>query len=339
MARPKRRRRKRTPLLFTILLFGLGVVCIVAAGAMWLLSPETGDVALHPSRHVATAEPLAALPPAATTPPTDSPTDTPAAPTDAPATPTDTPTMAPTVAATATPLAPSSASPEPRPATKGDGRPRLAIIIDDCGQWPITERAFVALPFPVTLSVLPHVRYGPAIARAADAAGKGVMLHLPMQTLSGQYPGPGTITVTMNDDAIRSEVRGDLAELPEARGVNNHEGSRATEDSRVMGDIADVLVSENRFWIDSRTSAGSVAADVTRERGIPTASRDVFLDDVDDLAAVEAQLRLAASAARAHGSAIAIGHPREATLAAVRTLGPELISDGIDLTYASDLTH
>jgi hypothetical protein len=72
------------------------------------------------------------------------------------------------------------------------GRPRLAIIIDDCGQWLDTERAFVALPFPLTLSVLPHVRFGSAIARDASAAGKGVMLHLPMQTESGRYPGPGT---------------------------------------------------------------------------------------------------------------------------------------------------
>ena len=223
--------------------------------------------------------------------------------------------------------------------TTGEGRPRLAIIIDDCGQWPVTERAFVALPFPLTLSVLPHVRYGAAIARAADAAGKGVMLHLPMQTMSGRYPGPGTITTTMDDAAIRTEVADDLAELPEARGVNNHEGSRATADRRVMGDVADVLVADGRFWIDSRTSAASVAADVAHLRGVPSARRDVFLDNVDDVGAVETQLREAAARARASGSAIAIGHPRPATLLAVRTLEPEIAADGIDLTLASDLVR
>jgi len=160
-----------------------------------------------------------------------------------------------------------------------------------------------------------------------------------MQTISGRYPGPGTITVKMDDAAIRSEVAGDLAELPEARGVNNHEGSLATANRRVMGDIADVLVRENRFWIDSKTSAASIAASVTRDRGIPTASRDVFLDDVDSEAAVEAQLRAAAARAREDGSAIAIGHPRPATLLAVRTLGPELMAGGIDLTLASDLVR
>jgi polysaccharide deacetylase 2 family uncharacterized protein YibQ len=327
VARPKRRRRKRSPLLPTLIVFGLGLGCCIAAAVIWLWSPDATPagppVAIH-----ATAVPIAAAPDtAATEPATPEPAAT-AAVAEATAPPVAAPSPSPNAAAT----------PDETPAAAGT-RPRLAIIIDDCGQWIGTERRFVALDFPVTLSVLPHVRYGPEIAREADAAGKGVMLHLPMQTISGRYPGPGTITITMDDAAIRSEVAGDLAELPEARGVNNHEGSLATANRRVMGDIADVLVRENRFWIDSKTSAASIAASVTRDRGIPTASRDVFLDDVDSEAAVEAQLRTAAARARADGSAIAIGHPREATLLAVRTLGPELMAGGIDLILASDLVH
>jgi polysaccharide deacetylase 2 family uncharacterized protein YibQ len=187
--------------------------------------------------------------------------------------------------------------------------------------------------------VLPHVRFGPAIAREAEDAGKGVMLHLPMQTVSGRYPGPGTITVTMADAAIQTEVTDDLAELPEARGVNNHEGSLATSNRRVMNDVADVLQRENRFFIDSRTSAASVGEAVAREHGVPSAGRDVFLDNVDNEAAVESQLRHAAAEASENGSAIAIGHPRPATLDAVRALGPMLIAQGIELTFASDLVH
>ena len=227
---------------------------------------------------------------------------------------------------------------EPAPLPAGT-RGRLAIIIDDCGQWPDTERGFIALPFPVTLSVLPHVRFGSAIARDAGAAGKGVMLHLPMQTVSGRYPGPGTITTTMPDDAIRSELENDLAELPQAQGVNNHEGSLATQDARVMGDIADVLAADGRFFIDSRTSGASVGESVARERGVPTAGRDVFLDNVDDEAAVKARLLEAIADARTTGSAIAIGHPRAATLAAVRTVAPQAAADGVQLTLASALVH
>ena len=228
----------------------------------------------------------------------------------------------------------------PRPSRpEHGGRPRLAIIIDDCGQWPDTERAFVALPFPLTLSVLPHVRFGSAIARDANAAGKGVMLHLPMQTVSGRYPGPGTITTTMADAAIRNEVASDLAELPQARGVNNHEGSLATQDARVMGDIADVLARDGRFFIDSRTSSASVGESVARGRGVPSASRSVFLDNVDAEPAIEARLLEAIADARNTGSAIAIGHPRAATLAAVRNVGPIAEADGVELTLASALVH
>jgi polysaccharide deacetylase 2 family uncharacterized protein YibQ len=314
-----------------MLLFLVGLGCCGVAGAMWLWSPD---------RPVQTA--------AGPTPPPTAPPDVPARreplaaatqlpapePSFAAAIPANPAT--PLTAATAPTAAPSAESPIK---AEAGNRPRLAIIIDDCGQWPATERAFVALPFPLTLSVLPHVRFGSAIARDASAAGKGVMLHLPMSTISGRYPGPGTITTTMADAAIRSEVTSDLAELPQARGLNNHEGSLATQDARVMGDIADVLARDGRFFIDSRTSSASVGESVARGRGVPSAGRSVFLDNVDDEAAVEARLREAVRDAIASGSAIAIGHPRPATLAAVRSLGPTFAADGVELTLASALVH
>jgi polysaccharide deacetylase 2 family uncharacterized protein YibQ len=183
------------------------------------------------------------------------------------------------------------------------------------------------------------VRYGAAIAREAAAAGKGVMLHLPMETVSGRYPGAGEITTAMDDAAIRAQLRDDLADVPLARGVNNHEGSRATADARVMNDVAEVLATDGRFFIDSRTTKDTVAESVAREHGIPSARRNVFLDDVDDRAAVEAALQRAAALARSDGSAIAIGHPRSATLAAVRALIPTLQASGIEFTLASDLVR
>ena len=250
-------------------------------------------------------------------------------------------------AAVATPpqLAEPSEAPEattPAPNASGApsaGVPRLAIIIDDCGQWPDTERGFIALPAALTLSVLPHVRYGTQIAHDADAAGKGVMLHLPMEPLSGADPGPGRITVAMNDDAIAAQVRDDLASVPLAAGVNNHEGSRATADDRVMRAVAGVLAERHLFFIDSRTGSASVAERDTSAAGVPTAGRDVFLDNVADVDATEAQLRRAAQVAKSNGSAIAIGHPRPTTLIAVRTLLPELERDGIELVLARDLVR
>jgi uncharacterized protein len=249
------------------------------------------------------------------------------------------PTTAPTVAESTPATAPEPTPAENAATAAPAAAARLAIIIDDCGQWPDTERGFIALPVALTLSVLPYVRYGPQIARDADAAGKGVMMHLPMEPRSGIDPGAGRVTIAMDDEAIAKAVRDDLAAVPLAAGVNNHEGSRATADDRVMRDVAAVLAERHVFFIDSRTSAATVAERETSAAGVPTARRDVFLDDVAEVVATESQLRRAAALAKAHGSAIAIGHPRPTTLLAVRSLLPELAGAGVTLVLARDLVH
>lgn len=318
--RRTRRRRSAGPLVAVLVLAGLAGAAIRLF--FWGHAPATPSA------------PLAAVAPSSTPVAARTPATVPTVRPEATAEPT--PAPSPSAAASAEPGVP----PVPRAgggASAGNGR--LAIIIDDCGQWPQTERGFIALPIPLTLSVLPHVRYGDEIARAAEAAGKGVMLHLPMETVSGLYPGPGTVTTEMDDATIEALVRSDLGDVPFARGVNNHEGSRATADARVMGDVIDVLASEGRFFIDSKTSSKSVAEEVAQRHGVPTAARDVFLDNRDDAAAVAAQLRRAAAIARSGGTAIAIGHPRPATLAAVRTVTPELAASGIEFVLASDLVR
>lgn len=215
---------------------------------------------------------------------------------------------------------------------------KLALIVDDCGQWIDTERAFIALGIPLTLSVLPSVAYTGEIAREASDAGKGVMLHLPMETLSGKYPGPGEVTTAMSDDAIIAQVQADLAQVPLARGVNNHEGSKASANRRVMRDVIGVLAQHgDLFFVDSRTNAATVGEQTAQELGVPTARRNVFLDDRADVAYSEAQLLDAAAIAKRQGSAIAIGHPRPTTLAAVRAMIPRLEADGIQFVLVQDL--
>jgi polysaccharide deacetylase 2 family uncharacterized protein YibQ len=240
---------------------------------------------------------------------------------------------------------PSSARPTPLPSpaptlpAAPGGPAKLALIIDDCGQWPVTERGFIALPVVLTLSVLPDVRFNHAIEHEASAGNKGVMLHLPMETLSGLNPGPGKITTEMDDDAIAAQVEHDLGDVDLARGVNNHEGSKATANVRVMTDLMTVLAKHDRFFIDSRTNGASVAEQIAQESGVATARRDVFLDNRADVTYTEGQLRLAAQIAKRDGSAIAIGHPRPTTLTAVRAMIPELQADGITFVLAADLTH
>jgi len=234
----------------------------------------------------------------------------------------------------ATPVASASSTPTPNPSG-----PKLALIVDDCGQWVDIERGFIALPVPLTLSVLPHVHAAAEIAQEAHDAGKGVMLHLPMEPLSGIYPGPGEVKTSMTDAQVAAQVQDDLAQVPLAQGVNNHEGSKASADPRVMRDVMQVLAQHgNLFFIDSRTNAASVGAQEARAAGIPFASRDVFLDNREDVAYSEAQLRDAAAIALRTGSAIAIGHPRGTTLEAVREMIPQLQAQGITFVLAGSLT-
>ncbi|MEA2688654.1 MAG: uncharacterized protein QOD51_1261, partial [Candidatus Eremiobacteraeota bacterium] len=279
----RRTRRRSGGSAFPIVALVLATAVVIAAVAL-IVRGDTTPRARHAAAHHRDASTTAV----ATAP--SAPTVRSATQTAAPAAATEAAAPVPASAASQPGVAPSAA---PR-----DGAPRLAIIIDDCGQWPDTERGFIALPAALTLSVLPHVRYGAQIARDADAAGKGVMLHLPMEPRSGADPGRGGILTSMDDDAIAAQVRDDLADVPLAAGVNNHEGSRATADDRVMRDVAAVLAQRHVFFIDSRTGKDTVAERSASEAGVPTARRDVFLDDVADVNATESQLRRAADIAK-----------------------------------------
>ncbi len=288
------------------------LILFAAIAGWWLLRPQP-----HPVTHYVFH--------------TLAPSSEPSAPAATPvATPVETPAVTPL------PSAVPAASPTSTPAENAQG-PQLALIVDDCGQWIATERGFVALDIPLTLSVLPDVPYTSVIAGEASDAGKGVMLHLPMETLSGLNPGPGKVTTEMSDAQIVAQVQSDLAEVPLARGVNNHEGSKASADPRVMRAVIGVLAEHNLFFIDSKTNAASVGEETARQMGVPTAARDVFLDNRADVAYSEAQLSEAAAIAQRTGSAIAIGHPRPTTLAAVRAMIPKLQALGIRFVLAQDL--
>ena len=215
----------------------------------------------------------------------------------------------------------------------------MAIIIDDCGQWLDTERSLIGLPIPLTLSVLPHVRYSEQIAQEAADAGKGVMLHIPMEPLSHVYPGPGEIKDAMTDDQVTKQTEDDVAQVPLAKGANNHEGSEASADDRVMKDVIAVLKAHDLFFVDSRTSAKSVGQEVAQDDGVPNAKRDVFLDNQANIAYTESMLERAVEVAKRNGSAIAIGHPKPSTLAAIRDFYPKMQAEGVTFVLASSLVH
>jgi polysaccharide deacetylase 2 family uncharacterized protein YibQ len=225
------------------------------------------------------------------------------------------------------------------PSPQSAGTIPVAIIIDDCGQWPATERGFLALPIALTLSVLPYVRYSTEIASDAAAAGKGVMLHLPMEPLGRDTAGRGEITTTMTDAQIASQTQDDIAQVPGAAGTNNHEGSKASADRRVMKDVMAVVKAHDLFFIDSLTNAQSVAAQTARDAGVAEASRNVFLDDRADQAYTEQMLEQTVEYAKRNGSAIAIGHPRPTTLAALAAYYPKMQAEGVRFVLSSELAR
>ncbi|MGH9690853.1 MAG: divergent polysaccharide deacetylase family protein [Candidatus Acidiferrales bacterium] len=235
-----------------------------------------------------------------------------------------------------TPLAARAPAPVPR----GSSSPRLAIILDDFGNDRSAADAALTLPFPLTISVLPHLTFSAEIAESAYRRGDQVLLHLPMEPQSaGASSERSELRVGMNARQVQSEFAAMLATVPHAAGVNNHEGSRATADPLLMQELMPTLRARGLFFVDSRTTPATVAYDAAKRSGVPAASRKVFLDDTPAPDAILAQLDLAARDAFRDGSAIAIGHPHPATIAALAGTVPALEARGVRLVFASDLVH
>jgi polysaccharide deacetylase 2 family uncharacterized protein YibQ len=232
-----------------------------------------------------------------------------------------------------------------RAAGRAPGNPELAIILDDLGHDRAAADSLLALPFPLTISILPHLPLSSQVAEEAFRRGDEVMLHLPMEPESedtgseGAKPEAIELRVGMSVTQVESTLEGMLDTVPHAAGVNNHEGSRATADVALMQALMPALRARGLFFIDSRTTVATVAYDSAARAGVHAASRRVFLDDTPERAAILAQLELAARDALRDGSAIAIGHPHPATIAALAEGVPGLEARGIRLVFASELTH
>lgn len=246
------------------------------------------------------------------------------------------PAPSPPPASTTTPPAPAVTTPEP---AASDG-PRVAIVIDDLGANLRAAKSLLAIPQSLTFAVLPKLTHSREIAEAAAAAGHDVLLHLPMEPLDypAKNPGPGALLRSMTPEAMSEVLRDNLASVPHAVGVNNHMGSRLTQDEETMRLILTTLNERRLFFLDSYTTSRSIVSQVARELGMPTASRHVFLDhELGDPDYVAAQMERLAAVARKHGAAIGIGHPRPSTIAALKEHLPKLSEAGIAVVPLSTL--
>lgn len=214
----------------------------------------------------------------------------------------------------------------------------IVLIIDDLGFEGQPLDRVMALDPNVNCSILPNGTRASEVAGKLHAAGFEVLCHLPMEPRGGQAPGRHAILTSMSEDEIARLTRQNIDAIPHARGVNNHMGSLATTDQRVMSSVIGALP-DGMYFIDSRTTSGSVAARVARAMNVRTASRDVFLDDVVTEGAVRRQVAAMAKEAEENGLAIAIGHPHAVTLRVLAEELPALRARGFRLVRASDVVR
>jgi uncharacterized protein len=198
---------------------------------------------------------------------------------------------------------------------------RVAIIIDDMGDSLEALQEICDLGQPITISILPHSQYAAETARIAHENGLEVMLHLPGESLNHEESNnstTGLIKSDMGEEDVRSLVEESLSLVPYIKGVNNHMGSKITQEESVMRPILDLLKSRDLYFLDSRTTAESIAFDLAHKMGLRTAFRNVFLDTTVGVDYSKKKMIDLFKFSQKTGKAIAIGHPFPETLQALR---------------------
>ena len=217
---------------------------------------------------------------------------------------------------------------------------RIAIVIDDFGySRGKVVRSLIDIELPITLSIiptLPHTRH--CLERAAEVK-KLAILHLPMEA-KAFTSDVRAVTTTMTDAVIDSLVTFYVSQMPGIAGVNNHLGSVATQDERVMTAVLDVLKPRGLFYFDSLTSSKSIAYNTARRLGVRTARNDLFIDaDTKDSEVVEARLERLIDIAHKRGYAIGIGHPTRWTLEALEAFAERLGDSDVEMVFLSELVE
>ncbi|MFO8153587.1 divergent polysaccharide deacetylase family protein [Thioalkalivibrio sp.] len=218
------------------------------------------------------------------------------------------------------------------------GNPKVAIIIDDLGYQEEIAGRILNLNFPVAISVLPFLSDSQLVAQMAKEKGMTVLLHLPMEPHNSNVnPGKGAIFSNMNEEEIRNKMLTNLLEFPEADGINNHMGSKVTENKEIMRIVLDEIKERDIFFIDSMTSPDSVGYQLSKEMGIKTAFRSVFLDNEQNVDYIRNQISLLKEFAIRNGSAIAIGHPYCNTIDVLNELDIILEAEGVEIVKLEEL--
>ncbi len=231
------------------------------------------------------------------------------------------------------PLALNEVSPPP-----ASGRSVIAVVIDDMGLDRARALKMIELNGPLTLSLMTYADGIQSLSDQAHKRGHEVMAHLPMEPIDPkENPGPGALKVDMDEATIRRVMAADLDGWSGYMGVNNHMGSRFTQDSVRMAIVMNELKARGLLWLDSKTIGASSGPAVAKAADVPFVERDVFIDNTETVEAVTKQLELLVTTAKAHGTAIGIGHPHDATRNALQQWLPSLEARGITLVPVTEI--
>ncbi|MDY7034195.1 MAG: divergent polysaccharide deacetylase family protein [Thermodesulfobacteriota bacterium] len=216
---------------------------------------------------------------------------------------------------------------------------QVAIIIDDLGYNIDQAEKILQIDAPLTISIFPLGTYSKFIAEKAHSLGKEVMLHLPMEPYRypEKNPGNGGLLLSMSNEELLEKLDENIESVPFIKGVNNHMGSRFTEDREKMRIVLMELKRRNLFFVDSRTTNNSAGYSLAKDMGLNVAGRNIFLDNVEDVELISVQLNKLANVSFRNGSAVGIGHPHPTTIEALTQMIPKLKAQGIEVVPISQL--
>ena len=226
----------------------------------------------------------------------------------------------------------------PEEAAKPQRSVKVAIVIDDFGYTMSNLPVFFSINEPLTLSILPNVRHSRDVAAAAKEHGYEVILHMPMEAIRKDVKEEAdTLRPGDSKKSVEARLSKAVETVPGLKGLSNHMGSKATEDKKLMTEVLTYLKKHGLYFFDSLTSEKSVGPEVAGSLKMPFAKRDMFLDNSNKVDSIEIELADLEKLAFKRGRAIAICHDRKNTATALAKVMPQMVKDGVEFVYLSDM--
>ena len=221
------------------------------------------------------------------------------------------------------------------------GLRKIAIVIDDFGyRNDDVSDGFLKINANLTYAIIPGHNYSTSFGEKAANAGYEVIVHMPMENTGKTYGEEKFVLMTdMDSETIKRRINNAFFQIPTAIGMNNHQGSKASADQHVMSNVAKVIKEKGLFFLDSRTTVETVIVTTMEVFGVPTAKRNIFLDNEDSELEIRTQLEKLVKKAERDGSSIGIGHAKRKTLSVLEAEIPKLQKRGFKFVFVSEMVR